>query len=274
MKYKKYILCLLLVMVLGCNRTYADEINGIKMCENETDCFYTSSQSETWLCYNPQKKKVTITMTEEANGNSDPLINFSKDKTDSETGIVAPKVGNSCPQYLVYRYKDGWLFFNSEGIWGFNDSTTAKDFVSKSNDIKNMNAYLATRTTKDNYEKKLIETFKGKPGSTTINGEDADVTCGDLFGDKNDPESIRYLVDEILQYVRIIVPILVIVFGIIDFAKAVIASKEDEMKKAQSTFIKRLIIGVAFFFIPIFVDIIMDLADIVWEGLGYTTCDI
>ena len=46
------------------------------------------------------------------------------------------------------------------------------------------------------------------------------------------------------------------------------------MKKAQSTFIKRVIIGVAVFFVPAVVDLIMSLADIVWEGLGYTTCGL
>lgn len=99
------------------------------------------------------------------------------------------------------------------------------------------------------------------------------ITCKGLFGSKKDPDSLRSLINEILQYPRIIVPILVIGLGIIDLSKAVLASKEDEMKKAQSTFVKRLIIGVAFFFIPLFVDIIMTLADIVWNGM-YTSCNI
>lgn len=100
------------------------------------------------------------------------------------------------------------------------------------------------------------------------------VSCNELFGSKSDPESIRYLINEILQYPKIIVPILVILFGSLDFAKAVISGKEDGMKKAQSTFIKRVIIGVAFFFIPVIVDLLMGFADIVWSGLGYTSCDI
>ena len=99
------------------------------------------------------------------------------------------------------------------------------------------------------------------------------VDCDGLFGDKNNPESLRYLLNEILTYPKIIVPIIVIGLGIVDMAKAVIASKEDEMKKAQKTFIKRVIIGVAFFFVPVFIDIIMGLADMVWNGM-YTTCGL
>jgi len=70
------------------------------------------------------------------------------------------------------------------------------------------------------------------------------------------------------------VPVLLILLGIIDFGKAVVASKEDEMRKAQSTFIKRIIAAVAIFFVPLFVDIIMDLADIVWAGTGYSSCGL
>lgn len=99
------------------------------------------------------------------------------------------------------------------------------------------------------------------------------ITCKGLFGSKKDPDSLRSLINEILQYPRIIVPILVIGLGIIDLSKAVLASKEDEMKKAQSTFIKRLIVGLAFFLLPIFIDIIMWLADIVWNGM-YTSCNL
>lgn len=99
------------------------------------------------------------------------------------------------------------------------------------------------------------------------------ITCKGLFGSKKDPDSLRSLINEILEYPRIIVPVLVIVLGMIDLAKAVVASKEDEMKKAQATFVKRLIIGVAFFLIPVFVDIMMWLADIVWNGM-YTSCNI
>lgn len=100
-----------------------------------------------------------------------------------------------------------------------------------------------------------------------------EVDCQGLFGNKNDPDSLSYLINDILKYARIIVPVLIIGLGMLDLAKAVIASKEDEMKKAQQTFVKRLILGVVFFFIPVFVDIIMWLADIVWNGM-YTSCGL
>lgn len=98
-----------------------------------------------------------------------------------------------------------------------------------------------------------------------------DSQCVNLFGEKDNPDSIRGLVNDVLTYPKIIVPILIIVLGMLDFGKAVIASKADEMKKAQSTFIKRLIIGVAVFFVPTILDIIMYFTDTM---LGLTTCGL
>lgn len=259
MKYKKYLFVLLLTMIIGVNNISAASI---KTCQNDDDCYYASSEGDTYMCYNPKKNKITISLTKEKNGKTDPLINMKKDVVDKETGITATKIGNTCPKYLVYRYKDGFLFFNSEGIWGFNDLSNAKQFTSSSNGINNINAYLAVQTTKESYDTKLTKT------KTEIVDVTQKMDCEKLFDDE-----LMEIIDEILQYPRIIVPILVILLGSLDFAKAVIAQKEDEMKKAQSTFIKRLIIGVAFFFIPSIVDVIMWLANIVWNGM-YPTCGI
>ncbi len=95
----------------------------------------------------------------------------------------------------------------------------------------------------------------------------------EIFGSKSDTDSLSYLINEILMYPKYIVPALVIGLGTLDFAKAIIASKEDEMKKAQKTFIKRVIIGISIFFVPLIINIIMYLADIVWNG-AFTTCGI
>lgn len=64
--------------------------------------------------------------------------------------------------------------------------------------------------------------------------------CGSLY-------PFIKLVKIVLTLLKIAVPIALILFGGIDFGKAVIASKEDEMKKAQSIFVKRVIYGVAIF---------------------------
>ena len=98
------------------------------------------------------------------------------------------------------------------------------------------------------------------------------LTCGELFG--NGAGSLRELINDILQYPKYIVPVIIIVLGIVDLAKATFAAKEDEMRKVQLTFIKRVFIGVAVFFVPTIVNLIMSLADIVWSEMGYSGCDL
>lgn len=66
------------------------------------------------------------------------------------------------------------------------------------------------------------------------------------------------LVKIVIKLIQFAVPIALILFGSIDFAKAVIANKEDEMKKAQSIFIKRLIYAVAVFFVIVIVRLVMN----------------
>ena len=58
-----------------------------------------------------------------------------------------------------------------------------------------------------------------------------------------------YLVSTVVLIIKIAVPILLIIFGMIDLLKSVIAAKEDEIKKGQQTFIKRLITGAIVFLV-------------------------
>lgn len=72
-------------------------------------------------------------------------------------------------------------------------------------------------------------------------------TCGNLGFSFSG--SIPYAVHMIITIIKIVVPVLLIIFGMIDFMKSVTAAKEDEIKKGQQTFIKRLIAGVLVFFV-------------------------
>ena len=63
----------------------------------------------------------------------------------------------------------------------------------------------------------------------------------------------------ILLYIaKIFVPALIIIFGSIDFGKAILAGKDDEIKKKVPIFIKRFIAGVIVFFIPTIINFMFD----------------
>ena len=71
---------------------------------------------------------------------------------------------------------------------------------------------------------------------------------------------IANAVHTIILVIQIVVPVLIVIFGSLDFAKAVIAQKEDEIKKGQQTFIKRLIAGVIVFFVVVVVKLVVSFA--------------
>ena len=60
---------------------------------------------------------------------------------------------------------------------------------------------------------------------------------------------------------KIAVPVILIIFGSIDFAKAVLASKDDEIKKSIKTLVMRAIAGVIIFFIPTILNFAVKLID-------------
>ena len=95
-----------------------------------------------------------------------------------------------------------------------------------------------------------------------------DSYCGDLY-------PIIRLIKMFINLIRFAVPIALILFVTIDFVKAVIANNEDEMKKAQSIVIKRLIYAVAVFLVVSLVMLVMDLvADTGVEDLAGEEFDV
>ena len=55
------------------------------------------------------------------------------------------------------------------------------------------------------------------------------------------PDAVFNIVSLIIMAIQVVVPILLIIWGMIDFAKAVVGGDEDKIKAGQKIFIKRLI---------------------------------
>lgn len=53
----------------------------------------------------------------------------------------------------------------------------------------------------------------------------------------------------IKNIIEVVVPVVLIIFGMIDFAKATMAHDEGDIAKAKDTFIKRLIAAISMFFV-------------------------
>ena len=70
---------------------------------------------------------------------------------------------------------------------------------------------------------------------------------------------IKLIKNGIIPIFQIGIPIILIVLGLLDLGKAVVASKDDEIKKAQGMLVKRAIYAVAVFFVVTIVTLVFGL---------------
>lgn len=72
---------------------------------------------------------------------------------------------------------------------------------------------------------------------------------------------------------KILIPIILIVFGSIDFGKAMLSNKDDEIKKSAKTLVLRAIAGIIIFFIPTVLDFVVEIigGDDLYNG-SFATC--
>ena len=85
-----------------------------------------------------------------------------------------------------------------------------------------------------------------------------DYTCGTLTNFVFDGQ-IPTITSTIVTIIQIGVPLILIIMGMLDLGKAVMAQKEDEIKKGQQTFIKRVIAAILVFFVVAITQLIIGL---------------
>lgn len=84
-----------------------------------------------------------------------------------------------------------------------------------------------------------------------------DVTVGTKTGFCYQTANIWQIAGYVLLVFKIVIPLLLIIFGMIDLGKAVIASKEDEIKKATGSLARRAIATVVIFLLPTIIGFLM-----------------
>lgn len=85
------------------------------------------------------------------------------------------------------------------------------------------------------------------------------VECG---GATDIPVQVPQLISFAVNLLKILTPIILIVVGMITLIKAIVASREDEIKKAQSSLVKKLIASALVFFVVTIVQfVILKIAD-------------
>ena len=87
---------------------------------------------------------------------------------------------------------------------------------------------------------------------TSKSGSDTDVGVFQICNPDENPEVVVgfRIAGIFITIIKIIVPIVLIVMGMIDLSKAVAEGKDDSLKKSLISFLNRVIAGILIFFVP------------------------
>jgi large-conductance mechanosensitive channel len=83
--------------------------------------------------------------------------------------------------------------------------------------------------------------------------------CTGVVGGDGIPNAIGGLINMGFMLLQVFVPIILIIWGMMDFAKAVMAQDAENIKKGQKTFIQRLIAAVVVFLIVTIVQLVINI---------------
>lgn len=83
------------------------------------------------------------------------------------------------------------------------------------------------------------------------------IKCNTILGNPKDKDSVAWLLQQLLNYLKVIGPMVVIVMSGMDFSKAIVQSDDEIMQKAQKKLILRLVLTVALFFVPTLVTVLL-----------------
>lgn len=237
--------------VFRCNdKNSCENVNWLAKCEYEQlDGSDRETKGQFILYFNQNYMKVFIDGSEI---DSD-IKNKIKLKTLLENYNNRKKGASGCPTFIYYidrHYVDGWTEIISKEL-----TLSSKKFSLSSN--CDTNTVCSDKMYKLKVKSSDDDNFQQK---------DYD-SCDELIG-----SSAKELINNIMKWIRIAVPLLLIALGIFDFAKATFSSKEEDIKKNREIFIKRIVAAVLVFLAPILVNLILDLANSVWGWISPETC--
>ncbi len=209
---------------------------GIKGCEGKKDCYYKIDGKNYHIMFDC----TTISLKEPKSNSADikyDISNFQPSNfynANEEPALFCP------PRIYVYATKPsspsgraGVLYIVSPSVLKLKDEE-----VDKYTDPSEVE--ISDETTTSPYQKKRKDSIA--------------VQCQDFEDEEGN------ILKDIYRMIMLIVPILVILLGSLDLAKATFASDDEAMKKSQSNFMKRLLAAVILFLLPSLIKLMFYLA--------------
>lgn len=120
--------------------------------------------------------------------------------------------------------------------------------------------YTATPTVKGVLTTFTITPIPGSGAGVSSNIDTKDTSISDVCSSPSYRKPMKFI-GTIVQFLRYIVPIVIIGFGVMDLYKALTSDKDDGLKKAIKSIIIRVAAGVAIFLLPGIVQFTLNLVD-------------
>ena len=138
------------------------------------------------------------------------------------------------------------------------------------NAIAYLNKYSDSTDLDENIKKNELPELKRNMASL---GEIRDIyiviDCDDLIS-----EQLQEKIGNYYNFFKILISLSLIAFGLLDFGKAIFESDEKKMNEAKTKFIKRIIVVVILFLIPLFVKFMLTIANAVWGSIYPGACGL
>ena len=165
-------------------------------------------------------------------------------------------ISNNYTQFHTFKNNvDNWM---KEGYFS-QYSDTYENFYEAFNKYENLHKTLKEELDKRNEEVKN-EMENGSSNNNNNNNNNYNSSKIENFcQEKGVLKSLRFL-GYLLLVVKIVIPILLIIFGTLDFSKALMSSDNDAMQKSTKSLVTRVIAGIIIFFIPTIVNFVFTLA--------------
>ncbi len=189
--------------------------------------------------------------TSSTSGSIQNWQNKSLTPSTSYTGISDISKTNNCPTNMIVAKKKKVFLSDSANV-----STIISDVKSLKR-VKDEEIYSLTCTEDTSTPPSAAQRPTQKPQYdnpevrtdvvTPLPVESGTLSCGNYYV-SDIPTSIPRVTRILYLLIQIIVPIALVILGMLDLMKAISAQKDDEIKKGQQTFIKRLIAAAIVFF--------------------------
>lgn len=224
---------------------YIDDNDSYVLCEKYSQQCVTVDKNTDGLTVNNSLKVITYNNEDY---NFDASLQESYYKTlygqtrmyfyMSGENFVLCKTKSSCTNYSRKRLEDkGAVISNKDRVLISNDEIYYYNASYESNSSNNDN----------------------NNGTNSDSGNQNTTTASDDAGYCTKLKEPLQFIGNIVFIFKILIPIIIIIFGTIDFFRAVIGAKDDEIKKSARSLLFRVLAGVAIFLIPTFVSLIFSL---------------